>query len=321
MSSRALRKLQKQREEARLAALEAGIQGDHQSNEEETQGAPSKIKLNAFDLLNTHDEDENDSEEAASGLIPQVPRDTSVAKNPASSKNKKRKRKAVKRPGRLDKKSAAEEAKLDEIDRALKELSTTGPSSGITHSSIRDSHSSHNCEFLKSPEDLLAIEPKYLNSTNEMRKLFGNVVLESFDHSGNNSPGRRRDRQRDGVDLGRALSGRYSPASRGQSLVGSMQRRNVLMQGRDEWPRALSGGLGMEMAETLSNGSIVYKIIHNATYQDVQSQFELCAESMDPQRMVTLLQYNRKTSLTYCSNKAKKLTRPSIPYLNLIASI
>jgi tetratricopeptide (TPR) repeat protein len=284
--------LQKQREEeARLATLQAGIQDD-QSNDEEIEGVPLKIKLNAFDLLNTPEEDDDDSEEASSNFIPPVPKDTSDAKKPANSKNKRRKRKAVKPAGPLNTTSVAEEVKLDEIDRALKELSATGLSSGITHSSIRDSPSSHNRDSLKSPEDLLAVEPKYLNSTNEMRKLFGNVVLESFDRPENDGPGRRRDRQREAVDLEKALSGRYSPASKGQSLVGSMQRKNVLMQGKDEWPRAPSGGLGMEMVEKLSNGSVVYKIIHNVAYQGVQNQFDLCVESLDPQRLIHLLQYN-----------------------------
>ncbi|RAL09508.1 transcriptional repressor TCF25 family protein [Aspergillus homomorphus CBS 101889] len=64
------------------------------------------------------------------------------------------------------------------------------------------------------------------------------------------------------------------------------------MQGRDEWPRAPSGGLGMELVEKRPDGNTVYKILHNAAYTDVQRQFELCVESMDPQRMIHLLQYN-----------------------------
>ncbi|KAE8375090.1 transcriptional repressor TCF25-domain-containing protein [Aspergillus bertholletiae] len=123
-----------------------------------------------------------------------------------------------------------------------------------------------------------------------MRKLFGNVVLENFDQE--DTGGRRRDRNRETIDLSRALTGKYSPASRGQSLAGVTLRRNVLMQGKDEWPRTPSGGLGMELVEKSSTGPTIYRIIHNASYKDVQMQFDMCVESMDPQRMIHLLQYN-----------------------------
>jgi Protein of unknown function, DUF654. len=117
------------------------------------------------------------------------------------------------------------------------------------------------------------------------------VVLENFDQQDAGS-GRRRDRNRETVDLGQALTGRYSPASRGQSLAGVTLRRNVLMQGKDEWPRAPSGGLGMEIVEKYRLGDTLYKIVHNKAYQDVQNQFDLCVESMDPQRLIHHLQYN-----------------------------
>ena len=64
------------------------------------------------------------------------------------------------------------------------------------------------------------------------------------------------------------------------------------MQAKDEWPRAPSGGLGMEMVDKLPDGSIEYRLVHNSSYQDVQRQFDMCVESMDPQRLIHLLQYN-----------------------------
>ncbi|RAK88158.1 DUF654-domain-containing protein [Aspergillus costaricaensis CBS 115574] len=48
----------------------------------------------------------------------------------------------------------------------------------------------------------------------------------------------------------------------------------------------------MELVEKLQNGSTMYKIVHNSSYTDVQRQFDMCVESMDPQRMIHLLQYN-----------------------------
>ncbi|KAJ0420618.1 transcriptional repressor TCF25-domain-containing protein [Aspergillus carlsbadensis] len=286
MSSRAIRKLQKlQEQESQRAQQES-----HDSSEDEFVARPKKPKLNAFDLLNVADEDGDDEKQSDNGLVELVAepiRDVSPTTTTESGKKKKKKakkkKKNVSKQEHADVKSGDE---LDEIDRALRELavqSNRDIAVDTQQPTIDDS-------FPKKPEDLLCIEPKALNATNEMRKLFGNVVLENFNTD--SSSGRRRDRAREMVDLGRALTGRYSPASRGQSLAGVTQRRNILFQGKDEWPRAPSGGLGMDVVDSLPSGATVYRVLYNAAYQDVQRQFELCVESMDPQRMIQLLQYN-----------------------------
>ncbi|OOF97020.1 hypothetical protein ASPCADRAFT_205816 [Aspergillus carbonarius ITEM 5010] len=301
MSSRALRKLQKQREqELQLASLQAEENDD--SSEEEPMSRPSKPKLNAFDLLNSmddeDDEDEQGSENEAEGEVEaqtETPEpvtrpkeDMPVSAKPAGSGKKKKKNKKKKAAAQSETIVAAPKSKtkkLDEIDQALKDLAVDSK-----HAGAAVAGSGRDTSFPKTPEALLAIDPRSLNATNEMRKLFGNVVLENFDQD--TGSGRRRDRTQETLDLGQALAGRYSPASRGQSLAGATQRRNVLMQGKDEWPRSPSGGLGMELTEKLPDGSTLYKILHNTAYTDIQRQFDMCVESMDPQRMIHLLQYN-----------------------------
>ncbi|EKV08390.1 Nulp1-pending protein [Penicillium digitatum] len=285
MSSRAIRKLQKLREQEQQR--ESDLQ--EESSEDEAP-RPAKPKFNAFDLLNAENEDEEEDEED----IEEEPRAPTPEPEPTPIKpkksNKKKKKKAAKTSDpATTPPSKSNEADLDEIDRALKELSTSRHSSVGTGISTR-----HTLEvsFPKTTSELLGIEPKFLNATNEMRRLFGNVVLENFDQPADNGTGRRRDRNRQMVDLAQALTGRYSPASRGQSLAGVTLRRNVLMQGKDEWPRAPSGGLGMETVEKLPSGETLYRLVHNTAYQDVQRQFDLCVESMDPQRLIGHLQYN-----------------------------
>ncbi|PYH99236.1 Nulp1-pending protein [Aspergillus ellipticus CBS 707.79] len=301
MSSRALRRLQKQREQE---LQQASLQADHEnddSSEEEPVSRPSKPKLNAFDLLNSmDDDDEQESENEAESEaevevevpepVTQPKEDVSVPAKPAGSgkkKKKNKKKKAAAKPGAAAA-PAPKKGKADDIDQALKELAVdpkqAGRSGATAVGNVRDK------SFPKTPEELLAIEPRSLNAANEMRKLFGNVVFENFDTDTGST--RRRDRARETVDLGQALTGRYSPASRGQSLAGVTLRRNALMQGKDEWPRAPSGGLGMELTEKLPDGATLYKILHNAAYTDTQRQFDMCVESMDPQRMIHLLQYN-----------------------------
>ncbi|KAJ5184690.1 Transcription factor 25 [Penicillium cf. griseofulvum] len=286
MSSRAIRKLQKLREQEQQRESE---QQDESSEDEAPR--PAKPKFNAFDLLNAEIEDEEEDEEE----IEEEPRTQTPEPEPASIKpkksNKKKKKKKAPKPSdpANTAPSKSNEADLDEIDRALKELSTDGHPSVGTGLSTRHTP---EASFPKTTSELLGIEPKFLNATNEMRRLFGNVVLENFDQPADSGTGRRRDRNRQMVDLAQALTGRYSPASRGQSLAGVTLRRNVLMQGKDEWPRAPSGGLGMETMEKLPSGETLYRLVHNTAYQDVQRQFDLCVESMDPQRLIGHLQYN-----------------------------
>lgn len=297
MSSRALRKLQKLREqEQQQASLQA--EENDESSEDEPISRHSKPKLNAFDLLNAADDDEEETQGSDNDVqepVTQPAEDIRIPAKPEESK-KKRKKKSKKRKastkttGEATANTKADDEELDEIDRALRDLAVENRTTqgDITAAAIGNTR---DASFSKTPAELLAVDPKFLNATNEMRKLFGNVVLESFDQE-EAGTGRRRDRNRETIDLGRALTGRYSPASRGQSLAGVTLRRNVLMQGKDEWPRTPSGGLGMELVEKTSTGPTVYRIIHNSSYKDIQMQFDMCVESMDPQRMIHLLQYN-----------------------------
>ena len=289
MSSRAIRKLQKLREQEQQAELQA-----QESSEDELIAKPSKPKPNAFDLLNAADNDDDEDEQPSEGEAPESvnqPKEEvtiPAAPDPVKKKKKKTKNKKKKNVAKQETTNEGSDDKdLDEIDQALKELAVQSQE----EAGVQRPEETVDAPFSRAPEDFLSIDSKLLNATNEMRKLFGNVVLENFDQPDSGS-GRRRDRGRETIDLGRALTGRYSPASRGLSLAGVTQRRNILFQGKDEWPRAPSGGLGMEVAESLSNGVTVYRFVHNAAYQDVQRQFELCVESMDPQRMIHLLQYN-----------------------------
>ncbi|KAJ5130735.1 uncharacterized protein N7515_006774 [Penicillium bovifimosum] len=295
MSSRAIRKLQKLREQ------EQQQDSEHQNESSEDEAPrPAKPKFNAFDLLNTGDEDEDrvdeeeeEEEEETSHVDHQIRSRESepTSTKPKKGNKKKKKKKAAKASGPADAQPMkSNDVELDEIDIALKELSTSGhPSNGA---GLSTTEHNRNASFPHTTNELLGVEPKFLNATNEMRRLFGNVVLENFDQAADNGAGRRRDRNRQMIDLAQALSGKYSPASRGQSLAGATQRRNVLMQGKDEWPRAPSGGLGMETVEKLPSGETLYRLVHNTAYQDVQRQFDLCVESMDPQRMIGHLQYN-----------------------------
>ena len=50
----------------------------------------------------------------------------------------------------------------------------------------------------------------------------------------------------------------------------------------------------MEIVHKRNDGTVEYRFVHSTAYQSVQRQFETCVASMDPDRMIQLLQFNRK---------------------------
>ena len=297
MSSRTLRKLQREKEERKQMAATNNPDMEDDSEDE----APPSNTRNAFDMLN-EDEEEGDaiksnadhSTDSRTGAPTANPSETKEVGS-SSPKPKKPKKKKGKKKSRANDQLAAEvrdtqstgsATQPDEIDLALKSLSTN--SKDDSTKSVGLVIDEGNKQLYR----LLAVESKHLNALNEMKRLFGNVVLENEDE-GPATP-RRRGRGPQHVDLGGALAARNSPVSRGQGLKGLALKRNPLIMGKEEWPQATSGGLGMELVEKMEDGTVEYRFVHNRIYQDAQRQFELCVESMDPQRMIAMLQFNRE---------------------------
>ncbi|MCJ1403480.1 hypothetical protein MMC11_006703 [Xylographa trunciseda] len=312
MSSRALRKIQREEEEKkRLSELQrteddVGEDEEDDEIEEQPHGA---TKSNAFDMLNAFDDEqgtETDPEETEASPPTHEARingaDEAHQRDLASSSGKKtqtdsqsrKKKKSKKKKQReatgesVKLQTPKDQANLDDIDLALLSIQKKASSSKeVDKDKLRPS------EELKNLYQLLATDTKYLNALNEMKILFGNVVLEDEDvEAGAPAQGRRRERGRRNLDLGGALAARNSPVSRGQGLVGLALRRNVFMIGKESWPKATSGGLGMIVVDKPWDLTTEYAFVHNSVYQDVQKQFHTCVESMDPQRMIQLLQYN-----------------------------
>ncbi|KAI5250009.1 DUF654-domain-containing protein [Aureobasidium subglaciale] len=288
MSSRALRKAQREREEQeQLRKLEEEQEEDEESEEEAAPAAPAKQSL--FAMLNEDGADEEDDtaedddiEQEASEDEPEKPtqpmQPTQQAPKP-SSKSKKKKKKAKKAQST----AAKADPSLDDIDLALKSLSTKG-SGTATPTNTADPTTSEICR-------LLSVDTSSLHAANEMRRLFGRAALEGDNDDDNNAGGRRRNRG-GGQQAGLAAALGRRPGGRSDGLAALSRRRNIFIQGKEEWPVATSGGLGMEVIEKRSDGTVEYAFVHSRIYQDVQSQFETCVASMDPQRMVLLLQHN-----------------------------
>jgi len=295
MSSRALRKLQ--REQEQRIQLEQSSQPISEDGDEDAASDPSNAKaFNAFDMLNVGEDEDapgrassSDGDDVASAP-PKQSNGVSTASATTTTKAKSTRRK--KKKNKVGKEKMGTPAKAndngkpaeqqDEIDAALASLSTKSQDGSYAMTNVRQDDSKLDlCR-------LLAIESKHLNAINEMKRLFGNIMTEDESPS----PDRRRGRGPQTLDLGAALTARYSPLSKGQGLSGLALRRNVFINGREEWPKAPSGGLGMELEEKDKDDIKHYRFVHNTAYQDVQRQFESCVESMDPQRMISMLQFN-----------------------------
>lgn len=286
MSSRALRKLQKQQE--KLQHLE--IADDDRSEVVETKNSRAP---NLFEMLEAVNDD------TAEDIAPSSESDVAeVNDSPSAKKNKTRKKKSKRIKIVKDDPSLAPARKTefannssqpDEIDIALKSLSTKSRDGSHVYTMHRQKEGY--------PElcRLLGVDSKQLNALNEMKRLFGNTVLEGdSEGAGSHSPSRRRGRGQQHLDLSEALSARNNPVSHGQGITGLALRKNVFMAGKTDWPKAPSGGLGMEVEGRMNDGTIKYSFIHNSLYQNVQQQFQAAVMSMEPERLIQMLQFNRE---------------------------
>ena len=287
MSSRALRKLQREREEQEQANIESA-----ESSELETVSRPVQ---NVFQTLNADQDEEDDTSDTAAedeqGNMHMQEGSSQAAETlPAhplkGQKKSKKKKKKSKAKVQNTQKKFKNEADIDEIDEALESLAVK--QNGTVKSQGEVSTAQANSQLYS----LLAVEAKHLIAVNEMKRLFGNVVLENSEE-GAASP-RRRGRGAQNLDLGTALTARHSPVSKGQGLKGLPLKRNPLVQGKEEWPQAASGGLGMELVEKMEDGTTEYRFTHSGLYPGLQREFEACVASMDPQRLVNMLIFNRE---------------------------
>lgn len=292
MSSRQLRKLQLQRElELAQAKLQAEVE-EEESEEEPVHQPASKASL--FANLAALEENEDDSdegkgskkddEEAGDLSEPEPTPIVTPKKAKKSKKKKKAKNKAKEEPAKV----ANGE---DEIEAALKELNLRKPSGNAASNQVPiDPEYERICE-------LLGINAQHLKVANEMRSLFGRAAVEVHDDPGGpvgRGARRRQPRQNEQVDLETALKGRHAP---GKGLPEVTLRRNHLIQGKEDWPKAPTGGLTIAIVDDLrkKDGTIEFRFDHNKEYQSLQQGFHHFVEIGDPQNLIALLIRNRES--------------------------
>lgn len=293
MSSRQLRKLQKQRDEAQAASIAADEGSDSADDSDGATAHAPPARPNLFAALGGEDEDEPPTEDeedrpdevTADGKIEAIPT--------ISSKNKKKKKKKKAKNASTANNELAKDSE-DEIDKALKDLKVSSQEQTGTAGAVPKRNFALQAE-------LFGINPYHLKAMNEMRNLFGREVIESAQAEEDQEQARRmggsRRQQmqamRQQVDLETFL--REPPGA--PKLPEVSLRRNLFIQGKEHWPKQSAGGLTMkEVGKAEDGSSTEYAYIHEKAYDEIQSVFFGCVQLGDPMRMVHMLKRVRKWS-------------------------
>lgn len=202
MSSRALKRLEKQRNES-LSNLASDSQEVSESEESEYESRP-KASFNAFALLNGDDESENEEEvpntEKNDKKEENEPEVSLPPKNSKSSRKKKKNKKPAKKPVDSDEEldQILIEAKKKDEEKARKSKGSTAISADVDedeydfeveYDEILEPASSYDSNFkqftmnrLKQSLPLLSIGSiRNLDSDHEFKGLFGNLSMETID--------------------------------------------------------------------------------------------------------------------------------------------
>ncbi|KAI5456371.1 transcriptional repressor TCF25-domain-containing protein [Mariannaea sp. PMI_226] len=297
MSSRQIRKLQKQKD---LEKAQESLAQDSDESDGYERPVAAAPRMSLFAALNddeddddqdeAQDDDQNDIEaEAEPQPVKKEVEDSKPASGKSSKKKKKKKKKAAKAAPVAE--ADANDDEEDEIDRAMKELNistNTKTNANANDGSPSATDSVAHTFATRRRNELLSINTYHLKAMNEMRALFGHEVIESASAEQEQEA---RDRQRRGVverqvDLETFLRGRP-----GQPKLPEVSlRRNIFIQGREHWPRHSVLGLTMKEIKKAEDGSWTeYAYLHEGEYDAIQSLFFTLVNVADPMRMVHLL--------------------------------
>ncbi|KAM3458618.1 hypothetical protein MY3296_000376 [Beauveria thailandica] len=283
MSSRQLRKLQKQRELEQTAKK----QNDESDQDEESDDEPGPVarpKPNLFAALGGDDDDadaeaDEDDDNEGDAMI-----ETAVSEPIGSGSAKKSKKKKKKKKSKKKAATAADASEEDEIDKAIKSLKIANTGKGAP---AQDEEKQRRAVAFN---NIFQINTYHLRAINEMRNLFGREIIESA----NAEEERQQQEQQQQIRRGQQLDLETflrAQAPNAKKLPEVSLRRNVFVQGRDHWPAQSAAGLTMkEVAVGDGDGSSTeYAYLHEGEYDGLQTLFFACVQIGDPMRMVSLL--------------------------------
>ncbi|KAI1364532.1 transcriptional repressor TCF25-domain-containing protein [Xylaria arbuscula] len=292
MSSRQLRKLQRQRE---LQQPQAPSPADNSSDESDAgvpiQRPANRAAFSGFAALGGQDDSEDDENQendetqneptSASTHHTESAAPIEATHGPSNKSKKKKKKKAkkanttVKPPSQPDTPKNGE----DEIDKALRQLNLANTKSSTPAHSQTDKARSMAYERIC---ELLRINTYHLKVVNEMRNLFGRDAIAAVLNEENEERARthRARHMQLEVDLETFLKGQP-----GQTLPEVTLRRNPFLPGKDIWPRASTEGLGMKQIKDTA-GTVEFGFAHSPEYNKLETDFFERVQTLDPMQMV-----------------------------------
>lgn len=259
MSGRALRKLQKQQEEAKLSN-----QIKNQVDEaDDYVEAPQQKTGNAFAMLLDDDDDAAPSnDEDGLGVDEQVIEKQDA--NPASVYGPKKKRKKKKKASKQDEQVEEE----DEFDRAIREVNEklgALPADPIDGKAAEDGENGVHQAALQRLEKLLSVHVANLDWESEMQKNFGRDAVNAALGPGGANGGKRK-------------------------------KRSVLVNPKSTWPKSAgASGLGMEVVDFETS---TFTLIHSPAYQTLEMMFYQSVATLNPDTLHAILRENHYHLLT-----------------------
>ncbi|CAO3687714.1 unnamed protein product [Umbelopsis vinacea] len=263
MSSRALRKLQKDQGLAHLAETLAVPSDDidlqDESDNEPEQVIHSKPAKNIFNLLDEGNESDP-SEEEPNEELEEVSVQPVIASSNKKKNKKKKGKKAQKGPGTDINKSASPATgskKTDVGDMTLEELDQLLRNESKGQASKKLDAFADNENVSAALRQVLSVETKYLDADAEMKRMFGSKVV--------NKEMRER--------------------SHGRVL-----KKTRLATPKIDWSPYSQQGLSMKVLDS-KDGITEFCYVQSESYQDAQLEFLECVESHDPNNIVLLNRY------------------------------
>ncbi|XAR53905.1 hypothetical protein NMG60_11028842 [Bertholletia excelsa] len=234
----------------------------------------STSTVNPFDLLNDDGQDHYQASERENNddllLGRNDDKDTSlvrasIGRVPSSTHKAKKKKKKKNMEDPLPCKENSE----NPLNVMLENLSVEDSSSG--HKSCSSKPKPINAEVGSSPfkqckSSILQIDPKFLSAENELRRIFGSKVVNTFQKSQQTGSSRQ---------------------IRGGRRGSHSHRRTILVSPSDHWPR-WDGSLLMELLET-KDGLHYFKYVYSSSYIQAQSAFEAAKAIYDLNGIASIL--------------------------------
>lgn len=282
MSARLLRRVLQERE---AAPQDTNVADDDQPAAEEAS-PPRSSARNLFDLLDdgNGDGDEEDKKEDETEIIQALSyteQKHSVQKKAdvvpeTNKKSKKKKKKSKAEPSS----TKSKDAQL--LDSILEDLSIEkNPIQQRSHQSDRAAGKEFETnEATHGASSVLAIDPKHLKGENEMRRIFGSKVVDSFENQRNMPSSSRQ--------------------VRGARRVAHNPRKTLLVSPPSYWP-PWDKSISMDLLE-MKNGLNYFRYTCDPSVSHVQELFEAAKAANDLNAIAAILgkyPYHPESLLTF----------------------